>query len=337
MDFKSSDEVTSDLESIKGLCAACMCNNKEIIAILYCMECGYKFCEHCGNWHRTSQLSKDHSVFKVEEAPPSDVFQMIHKLSICPNHPSQKVIFFCVEEDKLCCTQCAAANHRKCDLLYTIEECVKQHYAPEKATPPTNVVAYFDSNNRPIYSHVKAKVKIEKLNDCYKRISDCLVALENEMKALIKHETNIQAELTKSPDQLKALLQDVHAKIESAFSTLETQLMDHCKAKVAELLSICKKKQLTVIPLKRKINKYQDNMRNIKEHGNDQHMFLLCHDMNTKMKAIQDESKSLEKKSMSVICVEQKTCTDKIVDSIQNMIQISLTGVDVEKKMTPDS
>ncbi|KAH3838707.1 hypothetical protein DPMN_112120 [Dreissena polymorpha] len=279
MPSNSSDEVRSNQESKAVLCAQCMCNSKEILAVVYFLDCDDMFCEGCGNWHRTSKLSKEHRLSKVEDAPPSDEAQMIQKLTICPNHPSEKVIYFCVEEDKLCCHHCAITNHRKCEHVYLIEECVQKQYVPEKLPPSSTQFSHFDRNIRKdVYKEIKSQVNLEELNDCCKRSSAGLNALENEMEDLITHEASLQAEVTRSHEQVEALLQDMHAKFESAFSSLSIQLKDQCQAKVAELMPISQKKQLAVRSLENQIRKYQDNMRNIKENGKDQHMFLLCYE-----------------------------------------------------------
>ncbi|KAH3838670.1 hypothetical protein DPMN_112080 [Dreissena polymorpha] len=226
MASKSSDEVRSNQESKTDLCAQCMCNSKETLAVFYCFDCEDKFYEGCGNWHRTSKASKDHRLWKVEEAPPSDVAQLIQKLTICPNHPSEKVVCICLEEDNLCCNQCVIQYHRKCNHLYTIEQCVQQNYAPEKVTPPSRKFSKYDLFNQPVYIEMTSQVKMGELNDCCKRISDGLIALENEIEHIITREASLQADLTRSADQVKAYLQDVHATLESAFITLEKQLMD---------------------------------------------------------------------------------------------------------------
>ncbi|KAH3838642.1 hypothetical protein DPMN_112051 [Dreissena polymorpha] len=243
MASNSSDEVRSNQESKADLCAQCMCNSKEILAVVYCLDCDDMFCEGCENWHRTSKLSKEHRLSKVEEAPPSDVAQMIQKLIICPNHIFEKVIYFCVEDDKLCCHHCAITNHRKCEHLYTIEECVQKQYAPEKVTPSYTQFSHYDIlNGKNVYKEIKSQVKLEELNDCCKRFSAGLIALENEMEDLITHEASFQAEVTRSHDQVEAFLKDMHTKFESVFSSLSIQLKDQCQAKVAELMLLIQKK-----------------------------------------------------------------------------------------------
>ncbi|KAH3838627.1 hypothetical protein DPMN_112036 [Dreissena polymorpha] len=64
---------------------------------------------------------------------------------------------------------------------------------------------------------------MEEINNCCKRISDGFIALENKMETMIKHESSLQAEVTRSSDQVKELLQEMHTNLKSAFSTLRNK------------------------------------------------------------------------------------------------------------------
>ncbi|KAH3838667.1 hypothetical protein DPMN_112077 [Dreissena polymorpha] len=64
---------------------------------------------------------------------------------------------------------------------------------------------------------------MEEINDCCKRISDGFIAFENKMETMIKHESSLQAEVTRSSDPVKELLQEMHTKLKSAFSTLRNK------------------------------------------------------------------------------------------------------------------
>ncbi|KAH3897749.1 hypothetical protein DPMN_021944 [Dreissena polymorpha] len=47
------------------------------------------------------------------------------KLTTCSNHQSEEVVYICVDEDQLCCIQCANTKHRHCRQLETIEQCLR--------------------------------------------------------------------------------------------------------------------------------------------------------------------------------------------------------------------
>ncbi|KAH3897755.1 hypothetical protein DPMN_021950 [Dreissena polymorpha] len=115
----SSDEVRL---STTELCDPCFNNCKEILAVLYCLDCDEKFSEVCGTCHKKSKLSKDHKLSKVAEAPPGKIVKLLKELTTCPNHQSEEVVYICIDEDQLFCSQCANTRHRKCGQLETIEQ-----------------------------------------------------------------------------------------------------------------------------------------------------------------------------------------------------------------------
>ncbi|KAH3706442.1 hypothetical protein DPMN_065828 [Dreissena polymorpha] len=115
----SSDEVRL---STTELCDPCFSNCKEILAILYCLDCDEKLCEVCGTCHKKSKLSKGHILSRVAEAPPGKIVELLKELTTCPNHQSEEVVNICIDEDQLFCNQCANTRHRKCRQLETIEQ-----------------------------------------------------------------------------------------------------------------------------------------------------------------------------------------------------------------------
>ncbi|KAH3701007.1 hypothetical protein DPMN_075990 [Dreissena polymorpha] len=100
MATNGSDEV--QLASLE-LCDPCFSNCKEILAVLYCLDCDEKLCEVCGTCHTKSKLSKDHKLSKVAEAPFGNVVKLLKQLTTCPNHQSEEVVYICIDEHQLCC------------------------------------------------------------------------------------------------------------------------------------------------------------------------------------------------------------------------------------------
>ncbi|KAH3897752.1 hypothetical protein DPMN_021947 [Dreissena polymorpha] len=97
----------------------------EVIAVVYCIDCDERFCDACGHCHKKLKISRDHKLCNLREAPPAHVVQLMKKLTTCPNHQSEEVVYICVDEDQLCCIQCANTTHRHCRQLETIEQCLR--------------------------------------------------------------------------------------------------------------------------------------------------------------------------------------------------------------------
>ncbi|KAH3701001.1 hypothetical protein DPMN_075984 [Dreissena polymorpha] len=61
------------------LCDPCFSNCKEILAVLYRLDCDEKCCEVCGTCHTKCKLSKDHKLSTVAEGPSSNVVKLLKK------------------------------------------------------------------------------------------------------------------------------------------------------------------------------------------------------------------------------------------------------------------
>ncbi|XP_053407211.1 uncharacterized protein LOC128559476 [Mercenaria mercenaria] len=50
--------------------------------------------------------------------------EYVKKLTKCRNHPTEEIRYLCIDHDQLCCNECAIVNHRKCQELLSIDDCV---------------------------------------------------------------------------------------------------------------------------------------------------------------------------------------------------------------------
>ena len=79
------------------------CSNKkhaERDAISYCQECKTYFCNKCQNYH--AEIFEEHKIINLKDV--NEAFIEICKEA---NH-SQKLEFYCKEQNSLCCTACTS-------------------------------------------------------------------------------------------------------------------------------------------------------------------------------------------------------------------------------------
>ena len=87
-------------------------------------KCNEGLCSVCeNNFHKISKASRDHGVISVENYHklPSSISEIGNH---CEYH-DMKYTHFCQHHDKLCCSDCASANHKNCVGLLFIPEIIK--------------------------------------------------------------------------------------------------------------------------------------------------------------------------------------------------------------------
>ncbi|CAC5373463.1 unnamed protein product [Mytilus coruscus] len=92
------------------VCAGCLRDNEEEIAVLWCNDCEEPVCRPCGKAHR--RFAIPHDVIDIKDI--SNVSKTMSK--ICKEHAGQKLIFFCVYHDKILCPACLSELHKECDI-----------------------------------------------------------------------------------------------------------------------------------------------------------------------------------------------------------------------------
>ncbi|KAH3700997.1 E3 ubiquitin-protein ligase TRIM33-like [Dreissena polymorpha] len=316
-----SDEV--QLASLE-LCDPCFSNCKEILAVLYCLDCDEKFCEVCGTCHAKSKLSKDHKLSKVAEAPSGNVVKLLKKLTTCPNHKSEEVVYICIDEDQLCCNQCANTSHRACRQLETIEQymttAIHNETITHQMTNVPNVAIAIEVQARP-------RKKISKKILPEGTVLENLTEMERQLAEILKQDANERSIVADSASRVTAYLQAVQAKLESAFNSLKIAVMSQCEMQTRIPLQNIDMRQTTITNLRDRISTNRDNIDSINRHGNDKHVFLLRREVTNDIQDIESRIRELnQRKAASKIEVVEQTTVDNIVRTITGALRVQPCG-----------
>ncbi|KAH3715577.1 hypothetical protein DPMN_058288 [Dreissena polymorpha] len=341
----SSDELRSSITSEQ--CEPCLADCKEVNATVYCLDCDEKFCDACGNCHKKFKSSKDHKLCNVREAPPAHVVQLMKELITCPNHQSEEVVYICVDEDLPCCNQCANTKHRQCRQLETIEQCLKdgivnkssctleqklqkQHLQNATARHLGHYYGYEVKdgfNGSMVLSKTQSKMvqaeKCEDINPFSKRICERYIDLHKQLKNITQHEVNQEMLVSCTPERVQEYLQVVHAKLASAFNTLQTNLMSQCRTQTDDLLTIIRRQRASAVDLQKQIKSNQEKMTSIQKHGQEKHVFLLSRRMKTDLNGIESSTRALENnKTLSTLNIVEKCSVNEIINNIVKALLI---------------
>lgn len=106
-------------------CGPCYRNGETSAIVSWCKECRDGLCQNCAKVHKGMRVSMDHTVL------PKDEFMKEMELlkdsqEPCPKHAGKTLDLFCVLDKELCCPNCVAEEHRRCDRVISISDAVKK-------------------------------------------------------------------------------------------------------------------------------------------------------------------------------------------------------------------
>lgn len=93
------------------LCKVCKKKKLRSTASKYCIQCKKEFCDDCEKIHSIFDHFESHIM--VDIGDKSTLQTIPPALDQCIVH-GKPIEFYCVDENKLCCSSCAIGKHRKC-------------------------------------------------------------------------------------------------------------------------------------------------------------------------------------------------------------------------------
>lgn len=106
-------------------CGPCSRNNETSDIVSWCKECRDGLCQNCAKVHKGMRVSMDHTVLLKEEFMKE--MELLKDLQEpCYKHTGKTLDLFCVLDKELCCPNCVAEEHRRCDRVISISDAVKK-------------------------------------------------------------------------------------------------------------------------------------------------------------------------------------------------------------------
>lgn len=106
-------------------CGPCSRNGDTTAILSWCKECRDGLCQNCAKVHKGMRVSMDHTVLLKEEFMKE--MELLKDLQEeCNKHTGKTLDLFCVLDKELCCPNCIAEEHRRCDRVISISDAVKK-------------------------------------------------------------------------------------------------------------------------------------------------------------------------------------------------------------------
>jgi len=191
----------------------------------FCVDCHEYLCSDCTGYHQRLKLTKTHTLLTGEEfpsvSPPKRQDDKTMSIRKCPNHPNEKIKFYCEGHKTLCCVACNVLGH---------EQCTKA-YIPDIAE---------DFKNGPEFQNLRTEMQDsdQLIADSLTEINTCLNVVgtlkAGEIEILKKYRTKIIKYLDRREKELQAEIQQIHDQDVALLHELQTQL----KTRQSELMEM---------------------------------------------------------------------------------------------------
>ncbi|XP_060556732.1 uncharacterized protein LOC132717315 [Ruditapes philippinarum] len=163
------------------LCQPCLNKDNQTtkVAEKFCSTCDEFQCLDCSNVHYTHAFLRNHKLVNANEAKTKQGSFDMKGLDQCDQH-REIVKFFCEDENQLCCSTCAIADHRKCHSVVEILK-VAGRSTYRSSTLKVKLEEVREKANIIVNSFVSSK---EKLDEDAKEIPVKIRRMRDEVMAM---------------------------------------------------------------------------------------------------------------------------------------------------------
>ncbi|OWF35830.1 tripartite motif-containing protein 2-like [Mizuhopecten yessoensis] len=113
-----------DIEKLKRgdkSCGPCSRNGEESTITSWCKECRDGLCDNCAKVHKGMRVSMEHTVLtRADYMKQMDLLKEYQEP--CRKHAGKTLDMYCMFERELCCPNCVAEEHRKCEKVVPVAE-----------------------------------------------------------------------------------------------------------------------------------------------------------------------------------------------------------------------
>jgi hypothetical protein len=102
-------------------CGSCEKADTHHVPDSWCQVCRMYLCSDCVICHQRFPALSDHTLVSIEDIRTHTV-KAIPLPDTCHVHNGKELELYCVDHEVLCCANCVAVQHRKCDKVETVSE-----------------------------------------------------------------------------------------------------------------------------------------------------------------------------------------------------------------------
>ena len=231
-------------------CEPCQKITESKPAAHWCLECAEALCDACAKHHQVLKATDSHALVNVNDSKNVRALTIHEEIIKCFLHIGKFIEMYCVDHNKLVCSECVTNDHKGCQNLITIDKVAGE-----------------------IRKSLEAHKLLDKLKENMEE-SECIVVdrkrnidkLEANKSKVLEQVRQVKAEVNKVLDELEQMFSDdLDATHEIEVGLLEDQI-HRC-----ELLQKAIKSSTGVLNAAIK-------------HGTDNELFVVAHKMEKELR-----------------------------------------------------
>lgn len=235
-------------ESIPGenhCCAPCEKINDPKPAEQWCLECWEPLCTLCSRHHRVLKATDTHCVVKITELKHQKGGFQHQEISQCHSHPGTEIDLYCVDHNKLACSNCARQDHTDCQNVIKIAAVAGE-----------------------IRNSSEAYKLLDKLKECTEE-TECIVL--DRMRVIDKlgsTKAGVSGKVQKIREELVKVLDELDKMFEDDFKATHKQVI----ADLDDQISRCHL-------LQKSVESSRGILQAVIDYGTDNELFVAAHKM----------------------------------------------------------
>ncbi|XP_071179234.1 E3 ubiquitin-protein ligase TRIM45-like [Mytilus edulis] len=236
-----------DITRSEKMCNACQLSNISKKAEYWCTVCCEAYCPECTNYHRKFRMTLNHKIISIEELKSSEGVVGTSGIVFCDEHPDKAIEVFCEDHSKPCCTLCATLNHRKCEIVTTIDKAIT---GIKTATQTKDLLQKLQQFSQEVDSPLKI-IKNNK-TEIETESSNIILEIDSLKRNFIKHlermENEIKEELSTKKGEILKDLENEAMGLTSLKCTVDNwkRIMDTCIKHGSELQCLTEVNRLLI-------------------------------------------------------------------------------------------
>lgn len=275
-------------------CAPCEKMNDTKPAEHWCLECCEALCSSCSRHHRVLKATDTHCVVKVTELKNQKGLLSQHEeISKCHVHPGFCIDMYCVDHNKLACSNCTRDEHKECENVIKIDRVAGE-----------------------IRESSEAYKLLDKLKECTEETECIVLDRKRTIDKLDSTKEKVHAKVKKIREELLKVLDELDKIFQEDYSSTHKQTIDNLEDQIGRCHL-----------LQKAVDSSRGILQAAIEYGTDNELFVVAHKME---KELHKYEAVLERESANLFDMDYEFCVNYEIEHVLLALD-EIGSVKVEK------
>lgn len=211
----------------------------------WCIECSEALCQLCAAHHHVLRATDTHSVVKITELKNQRGPSRHEEISKCHVHPNRLLEMYCVDHNKVACTECAFIEHNACETVIAVEQIAEE-----------------------IRNSSEAHKLLDKLKECTEETECIILDRKRTSDKLNANKTTVLNKVHKVREEINKVLDELETIFKDDFENTHVHILNALDDQIGRC-------QL----LQKAVDSSRGILQAAVEYGTDNELFVVAHRM----------------------------------------------------------